>query len=257
MALAGVAIILIGWLAVSLAASVVESYRASPALGMLAVCVYGFGTFLIAAAAAREWRALLSLRRVDTLRDAMSDPARGSADFKSNTIAWLDLLSDRLQPAASIIAPVRGAESNERIAALVRDNLAAPLRDEVARIARRSAVAGGMLVALSPHAAWDGMIIAVWSLKIIRRVADVHGLRPGPLVTLLLFRRIARTAIEIAAVDLVAQNVAAKLLEHAPLLRHVASAIPGMGAAELRLYRFAILAGRACSPLEDYATEAK
>src|SRR4051794_30067069 len=76
-ALAGVAIILTGWLVVSLAASIVESYRASPALGTLAVSVYGVGTFLIAFAASREWRALRSLRRGGKPRGAPSESARG------------------------------------------------------------------------------------------------------------------------------------------------------------------------------------
>jgi len=248
--LAGVGILLAGWLLVSLIASVVESYRASPALGSLAFCIYALGLSLITLAALGEWRAYRSLRRVDDLRAGLAQPSGSLADVKRTLVAWLATVPDEVHPADAIITAVRTADSHERIVALIRDRLAEPLRQEIARVARRSAVTGGMLVALSPHAAWDGMIIAVWSLKIIRRIAELHGLRPGSLVTLLLFRRIARTAVEIAAVDLVAQNVAAKLLEHTPLLRHVAAAIPGMGAAELRLYRFAILAGRACSPFE-------
>jgi putative membrane protein len=250
LALTGVAILLAGWLLVSLVGSIVEAYHASPSLGGLAFCIYAIGLLLIALAAASEWQAWRSLRRVDDLRAGLAQPSGSVADVRRTMIAWLETVPDRLQPTGAIITAIRSADSHERIAALIRDSLAEPLRQETARIARRSAVTGGMLVALSPHAAWDGMIIAVWGLRIIRRIAELHGVRPGPVVTLLLFRRIARTAVEIAAVDLVAQNVAAKLLEHTPLLRHVAASIPGMGAAELRLYRFAILAGRACSPFE-------
>jgi putative membrane protein len=248
--LTGIAILFTGWLLVSLIGSIAEAYHASPAFGGLAFCIYAIGLLLIALAAASEWQAWRSLRRVDDLRAGLSQPSGSLADVKRTMIAWLATVPDGLHPVDAVITAIRGADSHERIGALIRDSLADPLRQETARIARRSAVTGGMLVALSPHAAWDGMIIAVWSLRIIRRIAELYGLRPGPVVTLLLFRRIARTAVEIAAVDLVAQNVAAKLLEHTPLLRHVAASIPGMGAAELRLYRFAILAGRACSPFE-------
>jgi putative membrane protein len=250
LALTGVAVLFAGWLLVSLVASIAEAYHASPAFGGLAFCIYAIGLLLIALAALGEWQAWRSLRCVDDLRAGLAQPSASVAEVKRTMIAWLETVPDSVQPTAAVMAAVHGADSHERIGALIRDSLAEPLRQEIARIARRAAVTGGMLVALSPHAAWDGMIIAVWSLRIIRRIAELHGLRPGPVVTLLLFRRIARTAVEVAAVDLVAQNVAAKLLEHTPLLRHVAAAIPGMGAAELRLYRFAILAGRACSPFE-------
>lgn len=249
--LAGIAILFAGWLLVSLIGSIAEAYHASPAFGGLAFCIYAIGLLLIALAAASEWQAWRSLRRVDDLRAGLAQPSGSLPAVKRTMIAWLRTVPDDLHPAEATITAIRAADSHERIGTLIRGSLADPLRQETARIARRSAVTGGMLVALSPHAAWDGMIIAVWSLRIIRRIAELYGLRPGPVVTLLLFRRIARTAVEIAAVDLVAQNVAAKLLEHTPLLRHVAASIPGMGAAELRLYRFAVLAGRACSPFEE------
>jgi putative membrane protein len=214
LALAGVAILFAGWLAVSLVASIVESYQASPALGSLAFCIYALGLSLIGAAALGEWRALLALRQVDDLRAGLAQPSGSLVDIKRSMIAWLATVPADVYPTDTVITAVRGAETHEQMAALIRDSLAEPLRQEIGRVARRSAVTGGVLVALSPHTSWDAMIIAVWSLRIIRRVAELHGLRPGPLVTLMLFRRIARTAVEIAAVDLVAQNVAAKLLEH-------------------------------------------
>jgi hypothetical protein len=66
---------------------------------------------------------------------------------------------------------------------------------------------------------------------------------------MLLFRRVANLAVEIVAVDFIAQNVAKNFLDHTPILRSISAAIPGLGDVELRLYRLAIAAGRACNPL--------
>jgi hypothetical protein len=70
-------------------------------------------------------------------------------------------------------------------------------------------------------------------------------------VTLTLLRRTMRMALEIAAINFVAQGAGARILESTPILRHLAGAVPGLGTAELRLYRLAVVAGEACNPLAE------
>jgi hypothetical protein len=67
----------------------------------------------------------------------------------------------------------------------------------------------------------------------------------------MLLRRTMRAALEIAAVQFVAQGAGARILETTPLIRHLVATVPGLSTSELRLYRLAIVAGDACNPLAE------
>jgi putative membrane protein len=127
----------------------------------------------------------------------------------------------------------------------------APLRTAVRRIGQDAAVRGAALVAISPHASWDGLIAAWQGLRVIRSVARLYGLRPGPAVTVALVRKVAWTAAGTAGVDLLSQTVADQALSSLPVARHVLAAVPGSGVAALRLYRLAWIAAEACTPVPD------
>jgi putative membrane protein len=246
LAVLGVAIVLCGWCGVSMTTSAISAFQVSPVLGGVALAAYLGGGALIVFAGGNEIRALWSLRRVDHIRSALADPKVTLQSFRATCAVWLDALPVRLDAADTLTSQ---GESKEQLMALLRNRLAERLRDETRRIGLRSAAEGSALVALSPHASWDGLIVAFYGLRTIRRIAAFHGLRPGAVVTLLLLRRVARVAVEVAAIDLAAQTVSSKLLENTPVVRHLVATIPGMGDVALRLYRLALAAGRACNPL--------
>jgi hypothetical protein len=49
--------------------------------------------------------------------------------------------------------------------------------------------------------------------------------------------------------ELLTQGLSDQLLQHMPVLRHVAGAVPGAALAAVRLYRLARVTAVACSPL--------
>jgi uncharacterized membrane protein YcjF (UPF0283 family) len=250
-AMTGLLVVIVGWCVASLGLSVLSSFQASSTLGSLALLVYTAGGGLIAYAGVSEWRALRSIRQVDTVRTVLRDSSVGLEELRAVCVGWLQRLADRIAFDQAVIGAIREADSREQIVSLLKNRLAGPLSEESRRIGRRVATEGSLLVAISPHQSWDGVIAALYGLRIIRQVAMAHGLRPSPIVSVILLRRTVRLALEIAAVELVAQSVGSKILENTPLLRHLATAIPGLGAAELRLYRLALVSGQACNPLAE------
>ena len=83
---------------------------------------------------------------------------------------------------------------------------------------------------------------------LIRRVAALHGLRPGFAVTLALLRRVAWTA-GTTGLSTVSQGLADHALTGLPEVKHVAAAIPGTGAVAVRLPRLAGVTAEACYPM--------
>jgi uncharacterized membrane protein YcjF (UPF0283 family) len=161
LALMGVAIIFIGWLIVSLTVSVVAWYQVSLILGSLALGIYVVGALFIAFGCLVELRSLRSLRHVDLIRGQMRDSTGNFEEFKKNVLGWLTPLSSRMPLVAPVIAAVQRADTNQEISLLIQNRLAGHLRDEAVRIGLSAASRGTMLVALSPHAAWDGVIVGL------------------------------------------------------------------------------------------------
>ena len=73
--------------------------------------------------------------------------------------------------------------------------------------------------------------------------------RPGLAITLKLLRRVAWTAAGTTGLVLVSQGLADHVLTGLPVVKHVASAIPGTGAVAVRLYRLAGVTAEACYPV--------
>ncbi len=84
-------------------------------------------------------------------------------------------------------------------------------------------------------------------MRLIRRVAELHGMRPGALGTLRLFRRVALDAGMVAAAD-VAVGAAAEALLQSPLAGGLAGGAAGSAVAARRMLTLAQATARACRP---------
>ncbi|MBS0644044.1 MAG: DUF697 domain-containing protein [Acetobacteraceae bacterium] len=251
-AAAGIALVILGWLATTVTLAALSSYEISPWMGHVVVSAYALGGLLVLVAVGSEWRAMRAVRQVETVRAALrASSALTPSDIRGITARWLRTLPGRLEVDPMVLEAVQRAESGEEIVAVLKNRVAPALEAETRRIGLRVATEGSLLVAISPHQSWDGIIIALYGLRIVRQIAVAYGLRPTTMVTLVLLRRTLRMALEVAAVQIVAQGAGARLLESTPVLRHLAGTVPGLTTAELRLYRLAVVAGDACNPLAD------
>ncbi len=243
----GVALLLLGWVGLSAVELVLAAFDRAAAYGWAASAVLGAAGGMIGWALSAEWRAWRALARVDRLRALLEggplEPARAAA------LCWVGQVSARLRDPAAARAAVGRAGSVVELRAALQLHVAGPLAEAVGQAGQRAALQAGALVALAPHPALDALLAGWRGVRLVREVAAIHGLRPGAVATWALARRVVATAAGTAGVELLTQGLSDQLLQHMPVLRHVAGAVPGATLAAVRLYRLARVTAVACSPL--------
>ena len=78
------------------------------------------------------------------------------------------------------ITSIQGAAEIGELRAILANRVARPLADRARRIGRNAGLQAASMVALTPHASWDGWVIGLRGLGAIREIAELFGLRPGP-----------------------------------------------------------------------------
>jgi putative membrane protein len=226
---------------------VLAAFDRAAAYGWAAAAVLGAAGGMIGWALSAEWRAWRALARVDRLRALLEggalEPARDAA------LGWVGQVSARLRDPAAARAAVGGAGNVVELRAALQLHVAGPLAEAAGQAGQRAALQAGALVALAPHPALDALLAGWRGVRLVREVAAIHGLRPGAVATWALARRVVATAAGTAGVELLTQGLSDQLLQHMPVLRHVAGAVPGATLAAVRLYRLARVTAVACSPL--------
>ena len=248
----GIAIVLVSWLTLSALASIISFFGVSLVLGSIALALYSgwLGCPVVCGGS----RVAFVARTPSGGRAAGSAGCASVADVgpaREMCKAWLLRLSPHQPAAMTLAAALDEVTDTSQMRAIIRSRLAGSLDTATRRIGIRAASEGSALVALSPHHSWDGVIVGLHGLRVIRQVAEAHALRPGPAVMLALIGRVACAAVETVATDLLSQTAADQLLGSVPVLKHLAAAIPGISVAGLRLYRLAATVARVCSPVVD------
>jgi len=129
---------------------------------------------------------------VDALRATLGSATADIEGACALCRVWLERTSPCLPEAVAVTAALGKVGDVAQLLALLRDRLAAPIGSATRRFGISAATDAGALVTLSPHASWDGVIVALRGLRVIRQVALLYGLRPSPAATLALLRRVAR-----------------------------------------------------------------
>jgi putative membrane protein len=135
--------------------------------------------------------------------------------------------------------------------AVLRDRVVRSLQESARQAGNRAAIQEGAVVAITPSSALDGILAGLRALALIRQVARIYGLRPGPAVTIALLRRVAWTVAAVSGVELLSRSLTDLTLAKIPLISHLTAAVPGTSVAALRLYRLAVITAEACSPLPE------
>ena len=240
LATGGVALLVLGFAALDAGNFVASQFARGAVLGWatLAVALGGFG--LLGLAAWREVSGLVGLRRVDRLHAALADPVRARAA----ALAWLATLPD----GAAVAEPVRVTNDPDAILALLRAGPVASLRARADQLGRAAALQVFTAAAAVPSPGLDGLLVGWRGVRLVRQIAELHGLRPGLFGTLALLRRVAFAAAGVVATDLAADVVTRTLLSN-PILERLASDVAGAGVAARRMIVLARATAAACSPL--------
>lgn len=240
--LGGAAVLVVGLSALATVNFVVDQFARSPILGWLTAAVATAGFGLIGVAAGRELRGLFSLGTVDRLRAELAgaDALRAKPALQR----WLAGLPD----GGAVAAAIELADDPATLRALLRAGPLAELRIKADALGRAAAIQAFAAAAAIPSPAFDGLLVAWRGTRLIRQVAELHGMRPGLLGTLGLLRRTVLSGAGVIAADLAANTLTRAVFSN-PLLQHVTGDVAGAGLAARRMIVLARAASAACSPL--------
>jgi putative membrane protein len=246
---AGLGILVAGGSLLSLIGFVVDQMARSAVLGWASLVTVAAGVLAVLFGVAREIRSYRRLARVDLLRGKLRPPAVPVEVARAECTAWLQTVADQLADPESVRLAMNGCTTTDEVRAMLKHRAIEPLREQATAIGTRAASQGAAMVAIIPSPALEGLAAGLRSLKLIREIASLYGLRPSTSVTVGLMRRAAVTAAGVYGVNEIAAAAAAHFLTDAPVLRSIASAAPGAGITARRIYLLAQTVAEACSPL--------
>ncbi len=244
LALAGALVIAAGFTVLTGANFVADQFARGAVLGWTTLGVTGLGVAIGGAGLWRELRALMSMRRVDSLR----------ADFRSGeevrvaraAMAWADIA-----PGGPALKPaLMAANDPDAMVALLRAGPSTALRAAAEAQGRAAAVQVVAGIAAMPSPAFDVLLTGWRGLRLIRQVAALYGVRPGAFGALSLLRRTVSSATLVGATELAANAATQAVLSH-PLLSHIVGEMAGAGVAARRMLVLSRAAAAACDPVPE------
>jgi len=176
-----------------------RAWEASSALGALVGALVLLAIVGALKLMADELRGLFRLGRIDALRRSAAEMLEGDAHGGGQALsAEVERIYAGRADLARQIGELREARSDQHdereVVRLIDSKLMQPIDraayQEVLRASRDTALG----TAVSPSALLDMLLMAWRSLRLIRRIGQLYGVRPGALVTGRLLRRSAANA---------------------------------------------------------------
>lgn len=166
------------------------------------VAIWTFGSVALLGGGwliARECGGYLRVRRVEAMRERLSLVNNPDPGLSSTVESWFDRLQGQHDDLDEAIHQARQTlphgGSVEAIRACLEQDLMPVLDRVVETEIRREAIRVGVLTSLTPLPLADALI-ALWrSTRLIRRIAQLHGARPGAVGTWHLLRETATAAL--------------------------------------------------------------
>ncbi|MFC0410388.1 DUF697 domain-containing protein [Roseomonas elaeocarpi] len=236
---AGIACLVLGFALIDAVGFVLAQFREGWFSGgvTLLVAVLGFG--LILGGVARELRSLAALRAVDRCRLAIV--AGDTETARAEAVAW----AARVPAAIPIRAELRAAPDAATVRALLEGGPLRQLDSQATTLGRNAAIQAFAATAISPSPAWDALVFGWRAVRLVRQVAELHGLRPGVAATVSLLRRSALSAVAVAATNVLA-DAATRAVVSNPLIEKLAGEAATGAVAARRMLALARATAIAC-----------
>jgi putative membrane protein len=192
-----------------------DLFARSPALGYVGLALAIAAGFALLALFTREARGILRQRHVARLHSGLAD-ARAADDRPAARALVGELLSiyaarPETARARSHLSDVsREIVDGRDLVDIAERELMAPLDARVTREIAEAARRVSVVTAISPRAIVDLLFVAGQSVRLVRRIAEIYGGRPGSLGFLRILRSVATHLVitgGMAAGDSIVQQV--------------------------------------------------
>ncbi|MBB4286220.1 TIGR01620 family protein [Roseospira goensis] len=205
-----------------------------------------------------EVRALRRLGEVDRFRETLGTAlAQDQPTRLRQTLGPILALVRARRPelVKAFTQRSQGLTDTDAVLKQFRGAVLAPLDQEARRTVRVNALAVMGATAVSPHPALDVAIVIWRSTVMVRRVAEVYGLRPSGLATLKLTKQVVVSAAIAVAADPTGDVVATTL--GGGLAEKVSARFAEGSISGLRAFRLGMRAIEICRPLPFEPDERK
>jgi putative membrane protein len=155
-------------------------FARSPILGLVAVVLGGLAVFALSVLAAREIWGIVRQSRIAHLHMGFAAArAADDADAARRLVAALVALRAKRRKGARLLELTSEIIDGRDLIDIAERDLILPLDLEVRREIAQAAKRVSMVTAISPRALIDVAFVAAQSLRLIRRIAEIYGGRPG------------------------------------------------------------------------------
>ncbi len=163
-----------------------DLFRRAPALGYAGLALVALIALALLVLAARELRGISRQRHIAKLHAALN-AAREKDDGKAARAQLSDLLSlygarpDAARARQHVESAMGEIIDGRDLIDIAERDLMTPLDEQVKREIATAAKRVSVVTAISPRAIVDVLFVAAQTLRLVRRIAEIYGGRPGAL----------------------------------------------------------------------------
>ncbi|MBF0190506.1 MAG: DUF697 domain-containing protein [Magnetococcales bacterium] len=196
----------------------VHQFRLHPVLGIFFSGVIGVLLTLLVTAMTREFLSLRELRAQGALRGEaarlMSGGSFGNAQPLIVQLTEQHGHRPELRDSLEAFRAMNQAHLGDReMLELFSSRALRPLDEAALRIIGRHAASAAFLAVISPLAILDALLFLWRNTRMMREIATLYGLRPGPVGTVVLMRHLAEGMLAAGAGEVLAKSASEALGE--------------------------------------------
>ena len=155
-------------------------FARSPVLGLVALVLGGLAIFALIVLAGREIFGIVRQSKIARLHMGFATArAADDRDAARRLVAALAALQAKRRQSAELVALTREIIDGRDLIDIAERGLILPLDRDVRREIALAAKRVSMVTAISPRALIDVAFVAAQALRLIRRIAEIYGGRPG------------------------------------------------------------------------------
>src|SRR5215468_8866895 len=247
---AGVALLLVGWLAVDAVGWIVAAFERSAALGVLAAAAVAAGVAGGRAVIPRELISLFRLKNVEAIHRRLAHGPVPAIEGRRAIADVLAVVPREREVKAGIVAFQRQVKvqhaTGQQIEILSR-TVMKPLDRRAEAHVRTAVLRAFGITAISPTGLTDAVFFLACGVRMVRAIAASYGHRPTAATTIHLLRRLVFEAGKLGAVDI----ASASLVQHlgGAVTERLASSAADALYAAYRMARLGIIVMDLCRPI--------
>jgi putative membrane protein len=247
---AGVALLLVGWLTVDAVGWIVAAFGRSAALGLFAATAVAAGVAGGGAIIARELGSLLRLRNVEAIHRRLADGRLLPMEGRKAIADVLAVVPREREIEAAIETFQRQAKLHHATAQqieILSRTVMKPLDRRAEAHVRTAVLRAFGITAISPTGLTDAVFFLACGIRMVRAIAASYGHRPTAATTVHLLRRLVIEAGKLGAVDIASSS----LVQHlgGALTERLATSAADALYAAYRMARLGIIVMDLCRPI--------